>query len=147
MLIGEIMALYTELAKAKNIDLKVEQRNKLQVFADREMIRTVIRNLVSNAIKFTHDGGTVTIKTRTYNNKPMITISDSGIGMENEAVQKLFKGSSSVSTTGTANEKGTGLGLIICKEFVELNRGEIKVASEPGKGSDFSIVLAGEYSD
>jgi signal transduction histidine kinase len=105
------------------------------------MIRTVVRNLVANALKFTDKGGVITISTSSYNEQTLVTVSDTGVGINPGDVSKLFGNSSNWTTAGTANEKGSGLGLQLCKEFVEKNNGKIWVESEPGKGSRFMFTI------
>lgn len=106
---------------------------------DEEMIKTVIRNLLANALKFTNPKGEINIDCKTTDNEVEISISDNGLGMSAEMLSKLFKGN--VTTRGTQNEKGTGLGLLMVKDFVEKNKGSIRVESEVGKGSRFFIRL------
>ncbi|MFC2104021.1 tetratricopeptide repeat protein [Bacteroidota bacterium] len=133
--------LYHEIAKSKNIRLISEIENDTFVFADLEMINTVFRNLISNAIKFTTSGGNVKIKSINKNGYIEISVLDTGVGIDQENLQKMFRIDSKYSTVGTANEKGTGLGLILCKEFINQNDGEISVESELGKGTKFIFTL------
>jgi signal transduction histidine kinase len=108
------------------------------------MINLVIRNLISNAIKFTNDGGVVTIQCsqdEKDKNLLSVSISDTGIGISPDNIKKLFRIDEYFSTSGTAGEGGTGLGLIICKEFVEKNKGTIKVESELEVGTTFTFTL------
>jgi signal transduction histidine kinase len=127
-------------ARGKNIKIfsSIEKGN---VFADEHMLKTVIRNLLSNAIKFTPQNGQVEISSQEEGSEVEISIKDSGIGIEPQNLDKLFRIDVSHSTMGTANERGTGLGLVLCKEFVETNGGTIGVESEMGKGSRFYIRL------
>ena len=110
-------------------------------FADSNTINLVIRNLMTNAIKFTNDGGKVTINATEKPNDWLISVTDNGVGMNNEVLKMLFDKTAPYTTRGTANEKGTGLGLILCKEFVEKNGGKIWVESQEGKGSTFYFTL------
>lgn len=126
-------------AKAKNIAVIREVEPNLAVYADKNMLQTVIRNLVSNAIKFTHPGGSVTISAKEDHQQIIITVKDTGVGMTPQVIQDLFKLEKSHSTRGTANEQGTGLGLLLCKEFVEKNGGTIQSRSEPGNGTQFTV--------
>ena len=105
------------------------------------MLRTVLRNLISNAIKFTNINGTINILTTLKGNFAEVTISDNGIGMNENKRKLLFKIISNQTTQGTANENGSGLGLVLCKEFVQKNKGEIVVESKEGKGSTFKFTL------
>jgi PAS domain S-box-containing protein len=111
------------------------------VFADGNLLKTIIRNLVSNSIKYTESNGTVIISYDNKNGTAQIIVEDNGIGMAPEIIEKLFRIDIKHSTTGTANEKGTGLGLILCKEFAEMHKGSITVESEPGEGSRFIVEL------
>lgn len=128
-------------AEGKRIKLSSNIGYTTEVFADTNMIHTVIRNLVSNAVKFTKKGGSVTISSRADGEFEQICITDTGIGISKENISKLFKIDEQFKTDGTANEKGTGLGLILCKEFVEKNGGRIWVESELGKGSKFCFTV------
>ena len=105
------------------------------------MLNTILRNLISNAIKFTSIGGHIRVFTISKEDHVEITISDDGIGMNKEKLKGLFNITSNSTTIGTANEKGSGLGLVLCKEFVEKHKGKIWVESEEGKGSDFKFTL------
>lgn len=132
-------------ALAKNIEIKIDFEKNLVTHADEKMISTVIRNLISNAIKFTPLGGTITIlsKRKLVDDKKVIEtrISDTGIGMTEEDIQKLFKIEQNYISKGTNNETGTGLGLILCKEFLTQNDGTIRVESQLNIGSDFIFTL------
>ena len=105
------------------------------------MLKTVILNLVSNAIKFTNSGGAININAEQTDSDLIISVSDNGIGISPENLAKLFDISEVLSTKGTAGETGTGLGLLLCKEFVEKHGGIIWVDSEVGKGSEFKFTL------
>jgi len=105
------------------------------------MINTVLRNLVSNAIKFTPIGGNITINSEITDGFVKISVSDTGIGISEENLNKLFTLDQQITTIGTNQEKGTGLGLIICKEFIEKHNGIISVESKIGKGSTFSFTV------
>jgi len=110
------------------------------VMADKNMVQIVIQNLLTNAVKFCRVGDKITISNISKNDEIIICIKDSGVGISKENIAKLFK-KSTFSTNGTCNEKGTGLGLTICKELVQLNKGEIWVKSELNIGSQFFIKL------
>lgn len=125
--------------KKININLKVDETQN--VFADKNSIATVVRNLVSNAIKFTSNGGWIEIDAKQNNKYVEISVSDSGIGIKGDDIDKIFMLDSSFTTKGTANESGTGLGLLLCKEFVEKNNGKIWAESKKGKGSTFYFTL------
>jgi two-component system, sensor histidine kinase and response regulator len=128
-------------AKMKNIKILYQILPYSTVFCDDNLMSTVIRNLVSNAVKFTHEGGTITLSSSTNGEMEEIAVYDNGIGIGEEDIPKLFRIDVHHTTEGTANEKGTGLGLIICKEFVEKHGGKISVESEFGKGSAFRFTL------
>ncbi|MDM8558439.1 hybrid sensor histidine kinase/response regulator [Candidatus Parabeggiatoa sp. HSG14] len=127
-------------AKAKNITV-FSSVEITSIFADEHTLATVIRNLLSNAIKFTKPFGKVEIGTKEEDNFVEISVSDTGIGIKSTDVNKLFQIDVPHTTRGTAKEEGTGLGLILCKEFIEKNRGSIGIESELGKGSRFYIRL------
>jgi PAS domain S-box-containing protein len=129
------------MAEKKNIKLFSGIHFGTIAFCDENMTTTIIRNLISNAIKFTPFGGDVRIWATIKETQVEITVGDNGVGMPPEIIQKLFLLDNSVKSKGTAGEMGTGLGLILCKEFVELNGGTIEVESEPGKGSKFRFTL------
>ncbi|WP_166961379.1 PAS domain-containing sensor histidine kinase [Yeosuana marina] len=128
-------------AKVKNISINYSQTQDLFVVTDINLITTVIRNLICNAIKFSHINKEIEIYTLEHSNTIEIIISDHGIGMSEHNKNKLFKPDSNFTTLGTNSEKGTGLGLLICKEFVQKLGGKIWVESEEGKGSDFKFTI------
>jgi len=129
-------------AKNKNIKIANEIAVGIEVLADRNMIQTIIRNLVSNALKFTPKGGKVNISSKASDNKNIeIAIHDSGIGMSHELIDNLFRIDMKTNRLGTDNEPSTGLGLLLCKEFIEKQGGKIWVESEVGKGSTFSFSI------
>lgn len=105
------------------------------------MLKTILRNLVSNALKYTSANGTVEIKTVSLADGIEITVKDTGTGIKKEDIEKIFKVGSNYSRRGTENEIGTGLGLLLCKEFVVKHGGKIWVESEEGKGSEFKFIL------
>ena len=112
-----------------------------EVLCDRNMINTVLRNLISNAIKFTNPGGKIEISAERIDEMYEIRVADNGVGIPEENLGKLFSAASRLNTAGTQNEKGTGLGLVLCKEFIEKNGGTIKVKSKVGTGSTFIFNL------
>jgi len=140
-LVDENIDLLESTARNKNIQIYSEFDKGLFAFADKNMVRTIIRNLISNAIKYTNQGGHINIKSYSNNKVCEISVSDSGIGISEENIAKIFVIDKSFSTTGTEREKGTGLGLILCKEFVEKNGGKLWVKSKPNKGSTFFFTL------
>lgn len=140
----DIVEMQQEHAESKNISIVSEIPDNTMVWADKNMIRTVVRNLSSNSLKFTNEGGEVKItcsESKDRNHAVDIAVIDNGIGMSEDKLAKLFTISEKVKTYGTAKEEGTGLGLILCKEFVEKNKGNIKVESKQGEGSSFKFTL------
>ncbi|HAI69717.1 MAG TPA: hybrid sensor histidine kinase/response regulator, partial [Gammaproteobacteria bacterium] len=143
-LVADNMALLNSNANAKSIKLSSSISETSTVFADKNMLDTVIRNLLANAIKFTPVNGEVKIVSEEKGSEVEISISDTGVGINPKDIDKLFRVDISHTTIGTGEEKGTGLGLILCKEFVEKNGGTIWVESEMGKGSRFYIRLSSQ---
>lgn len=137
----ENVNLFMENAGKKDITLTSEVKGGIIAYADRNMIRIVIRNLVSNAIKFTKPGGEVKISASLTADSVCVSVSDNGVGIFAEDIPGLFSIDKQKTTPGTEKEKGSGLGLILCKEFVEKNDGTIDVTSTPGEGSCFSFTL------
>jgi ligand-binding sensor domain-containing protein/signal transduction histidine kinase len=125
----------------KSIKIEVITKEEISIFADINMFSTVFRNLVANAIKFTHENGNISIFIDQKEDFCEITVKDSGVGISEEDIQKIFRIDSNHSTLGTNGEKGTGLGLILCKEFVEKHNGKIWVESIVGQGSQFIFTL------
>lgn len=139
--INHILNLYAESFSLKNIKVVRDTKCDANVYADQNMIETVIRNLISNAIKFTNDYGIIKISCQKNSHNIEIAISDNGIGISEEDQLRLFKIDKLLTTEGTRNEKGTGFGLLLSKELVEKNGGSIKLQSEKGRGSTFTISL------
>ncbi len=139
--ISQIFDLMINNANAKKIKLENLVSDEFNLFADVNLFNTVIRNLVSNAIKFTKENGTISLNALKEKENVIISVKDTGIGMEQAKVNKLFRIDVNISTSGTANEEGTGLGLILCKEFTEKQGGKILVESEVGKGTTFFVSL------
>ena len=139
--INQIELLLSENARQKSLTINNALPPGVLVFADKPMINTVLRNLVSNAIKFTYHGGNIGISASTDNEGITVSISDNGIGMSKERIETLFHLDQSYSTSGTENETGTGLGLNLCKEFIDKHNGKLWVESTVGKGSTFHFSL------
>ncbi len=137
----ETLQLLEAQATNKNISLINEIEDKIAVSADYMMYSTLIRNLVSNAIKFTPEGGKIIVKTENEDSFVKFSIIDNGVGMNEEMQAKLFKIHEHITSVGTNNERGTGLGLILCQEFVTLHKGQIGVTSKEGEGSIFYFTL------
>ena len=136
-----ILDTLNPIADGKGIKIIYSAPSGTDVFADADMLKTVLRNLVSNAIKFTNRNGTININKEENSEYVTISVSDNGIGITPDNLSKLFDISQVLTTKGTAEETGTGLGLFICKEFIEKHGGKIWVESEVGKGSDFRFTL------
>jgi len=134
------LELLQHVAKNKEIQIK-QDIEAIEVFADKNMIATIVRNLVSNSIKFTPNGGIIEVFSEKYENQLEISVQDNGVGMDAKQMQSLFKIDKANSTLGTAQEHGTGLGLILCKEFIKMNKGKISVQSEKGVGSTFTFTV------
>ncbi|MBN1302607.1 MAG: HAMP domain-containing histidine kinase [Melioribacteraceae bacterium] len=132
---------FDTISRQKDISIICNEKDEIKVFADQNMIETVIRNLISNSIKFTHSGGSIELSAEKKKSHVEVTIKDSGVGMPEDVVQNLFKIESQHTTRGTNNEKGSGLGLIICNEFVKKNNGTIKVNSKINSGTSFIVSI------
>lgn len=135
------VSLLSGIAAQKNIELENLVDDDASAFGDLDTINLVIRNLLSNAIKFTHEGGSVSISSQIKDDFIHLSILDNGVGISSDKITLLFTQYKNNSTKGTGNEKGTGLGLMLCKEYVEKNKGQIWVESEQGKGSCFLFSL------
>ncbi len=140
-MVSEVILLFTDVAERKKIVLINQVPDQLVVFADTEMLKTILRNLISNALKFTRTNGKVRINASTCGLSTEVIVADNGVGISAENINKLFKVDNAFSTHGTERERGTGLGLILCKEFVERHDGSISVESNPGIGSQFKFAL------
>ena len=140
-LIKATIDLFTELTEIKQIKILTNVPESIVVFADKNMLMTVFRNLISNALKFSNHGKNIYIFIVKYEKEYIITIKDEGIGMKPEDRSKLFQLGTHFTTFGTDNENGTGLGLVLCQEFVEKHGGKIWVESVLGKGSEFKFTL------
>jgi two-component system sensor histidine kinase/response regulator len=138
---NEIIGLLDSAAKIKDIKLNNLHQAEIFIYADIHMLKTTLLNLISNAIKFTNIGGEIDISSKSDQIKIEIVVSDNGIGMSKDIINKLFTLDPEVVANGTANEKGSGLGLILCKDFVEKHSGQIWVESEIGKGSQFKFTM------
>ena len=135
------VSLLKETAEQKNIQITIEDNASHYAFADGRMVNAIIRNLTNNAIKFTKENGKILIKIEEDPDSVILHIKDNGVGMDQETVDNLFNKEITTSTFGTSNEKGSGLGLKICHDFVLSNKGSIEIHSEKGKGTTVTIKL------
>ena len=134
-------ALFQNNTLQKKQQIKINVPEQLQVMADKNMIQTVVRNLFSNAVRFTPENGTIELSAQKENGEMIFSIADTGPGIAAEDIKKLFRIEEDVTKVGSSPEKGTGLGLILCKELIEKNKGRIWVESSAGQGSRFSFAL------
>ncbi|HZY79694.1 MAG TPA: tetratricopeptide repeat-containing sensor histidine kinase [Cyclobacteriaceae bacterium] len=137
----EVLELYAEISRVKGVKLVNEVPTEGHVWADKDQVRLVIRNLVSNALKFTFAGGQVTIGATIFEDSVRVFVKDTGVGIADDDLQKLFVKETLWSVKGTNNEKGLGLGLLLCKEFIEKNNGTLDVKSNPGSGTVIAFTL------
>ncbi|HEY9049889.1 MAG TPA: HAMP domain-containing sensor histidine kinase, partial [Ohtaekwangia sp.] len=144
-LIQKNIALYQTMAESKGIKLQFHPIGELYGYGDYYAIDTVVRNLLSNSIKFSHTNKSVYISVCREENMLLISVKDHGVGIPHEIQDKLFTLNENVRQPGTNNEKGTGLGLTLCKELIRENKGDIYVKSSPGEGSEFTVVMP-EYT-
>lgn len=139
-LLEKKLDLFRQKAQQKNITIRVEETTQW-VWADPDHLMLVLRNLISNAIKYSYKGSVITVQSRTGNSGVIITVTDTGTGMTDKVISALFTSENIISHNGTSDEKGTGLGLKLCKEFIEKNQGLIWAESQENKGSSFYISL------
>lgn len=142
--VKEVFNLYSNIALSKNINLINEitdNSEEIFVYGDNGMLNLSLRNLIGNGIKFTNEHGSVTVKALREKDSVRISVIDTGVGMKQANISKLFKVDVPFTTQGTGKEKGTGLGLILCREMIEKNNGKLSIISEPGKGSNFSFTI------
>jgi len=137
----EILELSSAIAQTKGITLNVTKSEEIDVFSDPKILMTIMRNLISNAIKYSQTDGVINISAIKEVREIKITISDTGVGMDDRTLKNLFGITTNTPLPGTLNEKGSGFGLVLCKEFVEKLGGKIWVESKKGKGSDFKFTL------
>lgn len=140
LLIISCIELLNANATQKNITISYTPQHE-DVWCDEVSMHTVFRNLISNAIKFSHEGGVINIDTVSEDDRVLVSISDQGIGMTPEVVDKIFNKNKHYSSSGTHNEQGTGLGLMLVKDFVQKNKAELEVDSEPGIGTTITVKL------
>lgn len=140
-MIDEILDLFSQNAEQKHIALAHDITANTVVFADESMLHTVLRNLVSNALKFTPNGGSIRLSARDAGQELEIMVADTGVGIPQADFEKLFRIDVQYTSAGTSGETGTGLGLVLCKELVEKNGGRIRVESTPGRGTRFLFTV------
>jgi signal transduction histidine kinase len=133
--------LLDEMKSRKSIIVEANIDKNATAFADVNMLSTVLRNLLSNAMKFTNKNGNIVISANVIDDKLHLKVKDNGVGISEAALEKLFDPGSNYTSRGTDDEKGTGLGLILCKEFVEKNNGKIEVSSKLNEGTEFTVIL------
>ncbi|HOJ17985.1 MAG TPA: PAS domain-containing sensor histidine kinase [Ignavibacteriaceae bacterium] len=138
---AEMISLLTPVAENKNIGLVNEIGDDFYGYIDLNSIKTVVRNLISNSLKFTPRGGSITLRAKKQDNEIIISIIDTGVGMTQEQMEKAFIAGGNRSTKGTDNEKGTGLGLVLCHELMVKNNAKISVESKLSKGTTFTLIL------
>jgi len=136
-----ICEIMEHTAQRKNIILNNKIEKGTIAYADKNMLETIFRNLISNAIKFTRDGGVISLSSETFTKEVLLSVKDTGVGMSKEMIDQILRIETRHSTRGTAKEEGTGLGLLICKDFIEKNGGRLEIKSVAGKGSVFSFSL------
>ncbi len=139
--VRQVLSLFTSIALAKEIRLNNHIRQSHWVYADEDMVKTVLRNLISNAIKFSYSQGTIDIFATEKDEQITIGVKDQGPGITPENQEKLQKGTESFTTYGTHNEKGSGLGLLLCRDFIKRNKGKFYFTSQVGQGSVFYFTL------
>jgi signal transduction histidine kinase len=140
-IILECVHLFKGNANNKKITINVDATDEIKAYFDEISIHVVLRNLIFNAIKFTPENGTINIYAQNISGFVQISVKDTGVGISEDVIGKLLKNQEYFTTTGTNKEQGSGLGLLLCKEFVEKHGGKIWVESEVGKGSDFKFTL------
>jgi len=139
--ISDELNLQIELAAKKGITIEFDSTHDVNVKADKNMLLTILRNIFSNAIKFSKKDSKITIKLDSNDKFGIVTVTDNGVGISPENIQKIFKVNGNYKTHGTDNEEGTGLGLILCKEFILKNNGDITLVSDLGKGTTVTFQL------
>lgn len=139
--VRQVLSLFTAIAATKNIQLQNNISIPLKVFADEDMIKTILRNLISNAVKYSYPGGKIEISASETNEVIILYVKDNGQGISPENQCKLLKEDQHFTTYGTKNEKGCGLGLLLSRDFVQMNKGELNFTSEEGKGTTFYFTL------
>jgi len=140
-LVNTNINLHKVSAENKGVRFNSGVSGELYAYGDREMISTVLRNLINNAVKYSRKGGVIDVNVTEKDDKLEVVVADQGVGMSMENTEKIFRIDAKVKSPGTQGEKGTGLGLILCKDFVEINKGQIWCKSEEGSGSTFHFTI------
>ena len=141
VLLNEELENIDLLATQKQINIISPVFSKEKVFADKNMVKSILRNLLNNAIKYSYKLGKIYISTKKNKGFLKITIKDCGVGINSEIVNTIFSSNNHISTLGTYDEPGTGFGLLLCKEFIDIHKGKIWTVSKPGEGSEFNFTL------
>ncbi|MDD3875230.1 MAG: PAS domain S-box protein [Bacteroidales bacterium] len=142
VIVSDVVGLLKSNTNQKNISIDINFNEEIKVFADKDIVSTVLRNLIGNAIKFSHKNGSIIIDAEEIGNNIHVSVTDFGLGIPIEVKDRLLRLDTKYSSTGTAGEKGTGLGLVLCKDLIEKNGGTIHIESEFGKGSRFIFTLS-----
>lgn len=139
--VDSVIEIFKMVASVKKVTIRVETPKQMFVYADIDMLKTVIRNLLSNALKFSHEGSEIILKIEQTDDKVVVSVQDYGCGISEEGQQKLLHADTHFSTYGTNNEEGSGLGLLLCQDFVLKNNGKLWFTSQEGEGTTFSFSL------
>lgn len=139
--IQQVVSLFTTIASAKEISLNNHSKDEIFVYADEDMIKTVLRNLISNAVKFSFPQGRIDISIDQTPHLVKISVKDNGQGIKKESQSKLLKAHKDITTYGTQNEKGSGLGLMLCRDFIKLNKGKLWFTSQEKQGTTFHFTV------
>jgi signal transduction histidine kinase len=140
-LIEEEKDFYLSFVASKKLTIEFIGEKDIKIFADRNMLKTILRNLITNAVKYSHTGGKIMIESKLLPSFVEIAITDTGVGIAPNRLEKIFTLDEKITTRGTAEEKGSGLGLLLCKEFIEKHKGKIWINSEPQKGTTVFFTL------
>ena len=138
------ISFVTPNAMQKNIEIEKTIQPGIEINSDENVINTILRNLLMNAIKFTKEKGNIHVKTVRENGNVKISVRDTGLGMNQKQIEEILYGTSVVSSKGTKNEKGTGLGLFLIKEFIEALNGKLKIESTKNKGTVVTCIIPAE---
>lgn len=144
-IIAKESGLFSQQLAQKKINLNCTISPTLQVFSDANILSLVVRNLLSNAIKFTNLGGAITLSAEKEGDFVVLSVKDTGVGISPERLNDLLKSGKNISTRGTDKEKGSGLGLLLCKEFIEKSGGKLHIESELNKGTTFHVYIRSTF--